>query len=477
MNQSEALTVLPGASDDEIVIRWVMGTHGSKEAAERQLRTVQKGPADLTRVALRRVGARLRAHTDPAPMPGYGKIFLLDDHAWYVGGDGDDDGFEKLVEQMLGAIPGIKKVTYEAESFPPRSEGWSQVYPPDEGGWRERKAWQADLHPRGQPENAGEFAPAGGGHAGGGGEPADLPRTQVTPTQQPAEVTPTQQPAEPTPAQPPLQETTPADKGDITRFVPPEGPANHPAGDSHLRDLPVAADAPLKGGLNLVRLLDLQGDGQAVFKPVTGEAVITDRYTGKQRGARPSIPLGSSWQREVAAYRVADDLGMGGLVPETSTRDVGDQYGSVQQYVPHALTGRELPPEQRYGKDGDSERLAVLDFLIGNTDRHEGNWLVSADGKLTGIDHGMSFPEDNVDFQLAHGYVGRELIDHHAHMQVPQWVASVASEENVAKAAESLNQFDLGGNKEKAIDAFQKRAKALREAVGKKTFMDALGGL
>jgi hypothetical protein len=99
---------------------------------------IEKGKDDLRRVALRRIGARLRAHKAPAPMPGYGKIFLLGDHVWYVGGDGDEDGFSKIVETKLGSVPGVTQVTYESEAFPPRSEGWKQVYPPEEGGWRDK---------------------------------------------------------------------------------------------------------------------------------------------------------------------------------------------------------------------------------------------------------------------------------------------------------------------------------------------------
>lgn len=62
-------------------------------------------------------------------MPGYGQVFVKGAEVWYVGGDGDEDGFGKLVQEKLGAVEGVAKVTYEAEAFPPAGAGWSQVYP------------------------------------------------------------------------------------------------------------------------------------------------------------------------------------------------------------------------------------------------------------------------------------------------------------------------------------------------------------
>lgn len=87
-------------------------------------------------------GEKLANHTDPAPMPGYGQIFINDQddvgqegQLWYVGGDGDDDGFADVVEDVLReAWPAVGKITIEAESFPPEDRGWRQVYP-------EKKPW------------------------------------------------------------------------------------------------------------------------------------------------------------------------------------------------------------------------------------------------------------------------------------------------------------------------------------------------
>ena len=76
---------------------------------------------------VRKVGEELAVSTDPAPMPGYGQIFRgPDSQLWYVGGDGDEDGFSDLVQEKLGQFG---EVTYAAEVFPPEDEGWEQLYP------------------------------------------------------------------------------------------------------------------------------------------------------------------------------------------------------------------------------------------------------------------------------------------------------------------------------------------------------------
>ena len=81
---------------------------------------------------LQREGEKLAASSNPSPMPGYGQIFLKENgsgEVWYVGGDGDGDGFSDLVRERLSSVPGIDEVHYEAEGFPPKGDGWLQVFP------------------------------------------------------------------------------------------------------------------------------------------------------------------------------------------------------------------------------------------------------------------------------------------------------------------------------------------------------------
>lgn len=87
---------------------------------------------------LYRVGQELASHRNPSPMPGYGQIYVNDLNdvggkeakLWYVGGDGDEKGFGDIVKESLKeAFPAVSEIRYEAEYFPPKDEGWRQVYP------------------------------------------------------------------------------------------------------------------------------------------------------------------------------------------------------------------------------------------------------------------------------------------------------------------------------------------------------------
>lgn len=105
---------------------------------------------------LTKIGQWLAEHTNPAPMPGYGQIFVNQgaQEVWYVGGDGDEDGFEKLAKERLGKVAGVGKVTVEAEGFPKRGEAWLQVYP-------KAKQWKSldyQIKSRGLPCKRGERA-------------------------------------------------------------------------------------------------------------------------------------------------------------------------------------------------------------------------------------------------------------------------------------------------------------------------------
>lgn len=63
------------------------------------------------------------------------------------------------------------------------------------------------------------------------------------------------------------------------------------------------------------------------------------------------------------------------------------------------IGGREVPNEKmaEYVKNNtdDVVKMRVFDYLIGNTDRHGGNYRVDSDGRLKLTDNGFSFPNQN----------------------------------------------------------------------------------
>jgi uncharacterized repeat protein (TIGR03843 family) len=108
-----------------------------------------------------------------------------------------------------------------------------------------------------------------------------------------------------------------------------------------------------------------------------------------QRGERPlwDFPPGL-YRRELAAYLVSEALGWG-LVPLTVVRDGPLGVGSAQLVVDcqDDVTAFDLlasgHPAMR--------SVAAFDVVTNNADRKAGHTLLSADGRVWAIDHGVCF--------------------------------------------------------------------------------------
>lgn len=149
-----------------------------------------------------------------------------------------------------------------------------------------------------------------------------------------------------------------------------------------LRASPIAkSDSLDRPGANESVKVTLDDGTEAVFKPSEGETFL-----------RVGVPTGGFYKREAAASSVADILGFGDLVPPTTIREHGGRTGSIQKFVPNAKSAFQIKTEAMYDGEEDLSRSAAFDYIIGHSDRHQGNWLLSSEGKLTLIDNGLSFP-------------------------------------------------------------------------------------
>ncbi|MSQ06857.1 MAG: SCO1664 family protein [Dehalococcoidia bacterium] len=132
----------------------------------------------------------------------------------------------------------------------------------------------------------------------------------------------------------------------------------------------------------LVKLCLDSRTGMAIYKPREGEAPLWD------------FPWGTLYKREYAAYLFSQALGWD-FIPLTVIRQGPHGVGSVQQFVEHdprqnyytltALTPTQAPALQM---------VACFDLVANNTDRKAGHLLLDAQGKLWGIDHGLTFHAD-----------------------------------------------------------------------------------
>ncbi|MEU5666018.1 SCO1664 family protein [Streptomyces longwoodensis] len=164
-------------------------------------------------------------------------------------------------------------------------------------------------------------------------------------------------------------------------------------------------------------------EAACVYKPVAGERPLWD------------FPDGNLARREVAAYRVSEATGWG-LVPPTVLRDGPYGEGMCQLWIEVAaeadapdllaLVDAEEPEpgwkaigladvgEGRtallvHADDERLRRLAVLDAVINNADRKGGHLLPTADGRLHGIDHGVTFHVEDKLRTLLWGWAGEPL--------------------------------------------------------------------
>ncbi|MFC8408578.1 SCO1664 family protein [Streptomyces griseoincarnatus] len=161
-------------------------------------------------------------------------------------------------------------------------------------------------------------------------------------------------------------------------------------------------------------------EAACVYKPVAGERPLWD------------FPDGTLAGREAAAYEVSRATGWD-LVPPTVLRDGPYGEGMCQLWIetgPGAellalVDGEEPGPGWKaigfaevgegrtallvHADDDRLRRLSVLDAVINNADRKGGHLLPTADGRLYGIDHGVTFNTENKLRTLLWGWAGEPL--------------------------------------------------------------------
>ncbi|CAM5735060.1 SCO1664 family protein [Mycolicibacterium aubagnense] len=191
----------------------------------------------------------------------------------------------------------------------------------------------------------------------------------------------------------------------------------------------------IRSASNATFLCEAELDGallHCVYKPISGEAPLWD------------FPDGTLAGRELAAYLVSHALGWN-LVPHTIIRDGPAGPGMVQRWVDQpgdALSETEpapgpdlidlvraghvpagyLPILRAYDHKGGEvvlvhaddarlHRLAVFDVLINNADRKGGHVLAGADGRVYGVDHGVSLHTEDKLRTVLWGWAGKPIDD------------------------------------------------------------------
>ena len=170
-----------------------------------------------------------------------------------------------------------------------------------------------------------------------------------------------------------------------------------------------------------------------VYKPVAGEQPLWD------------FPDGTLAGRELAAFLVSAALGWD-IVPHTIIRDGPAGPGMLQRWVDQPADNQDtetaeragpqlvdlcpadsvppgyLPVLRAYDYAGDEVtlvhaddprllRMAIFDVIVNNADRKGGHILVGIDGRVYGVDHGVSLHTENKLRTVLWGWAGKPVDD------------------------------------------------------------------
>lgn len=163
----------------------------------------------------------------------------------------------------------------------------------------------------------------------------------------------------------------------------------------------------LGGGMNEVWKIDTEDGREFVVKPEPDPERFLAMGIDTENPLRSNIDPGRDLERERAAYvfsRLFNDVGDGEFKVNVPAYRLGELKGdgeTVQAGIAEFISGQ--TPQQRGFGDWEDDldpttadqtirSAGLFDAVIGNTDRHGGNWIVGDDGQLWLIDHGLTFP-------------------------------------------------------------------------------------
>jgi hypothetical protein len=178
-------------------------------------------------------------------------------------------------------------------------------------------------------------------------------------------------------------------------------------------------------------------DGQppAATRRLGGSSAQTELVTlsGGTTVIRKSGRTGSEDLQDAAAEQltsmVARALGL--RAPGVYQRDESSIW---MEYIADGETaeeagawGSDLPPRFAAVPDSDAGRLmGLLDVLVNNVDRNDGNWMLTPGGELVPIDHGLAYDGIEADAPATLEWVNSKFADHYQGDGNPLTAADVA---------------------------------------------------
>ncbi len=135
----------------------------------------------------------------------------------------------------------------------------------------------------------------------------------------------------------------------------------------------------------------------AVYKPVRGERPLWD------------FPDGTLAGREIAAYILSEELGWSVVPPTILREDAPVGPGMLQLWV-ETRDDVDIAELVRAG-DPRLRAIALFDAVANNADRKGGHLLVRPDGRIQGVDHGVTFNVEPKLRTILWGWRGTKIAD------------------------------------------------------------------
>lgn len=131
------------------------------------------------------------------------------------------------------------------------------------------------------------------------------------------------------------------------------------------------------------------GLGGGISTTQMGELDDGTLVVHKEQHALTAEMVGSSAMAEQATHEVAEEfLGFEGTVPKAVALD---DKTSIQEFLTEGTVGLEFDLSTQRIDEASFKRVAILDAVVGNQDRHLGNVWFMPDGKVKAIDNDHAF--------------------------------------------------------------------------------------
>lgn len=171
----------------------------------------------------------------------------------------------------------------------------------------------------------------------------------------------------------------------------------------HLGTAKRTSELGTENNVNTSYKIQLQDGSVHAFKPVDGEKFTLNGMLVRQAITNRNARLA---EREVLAARMDKVLGLNLVAPtklakveytDPLTGETKVGIGSLAEFVPaRDISDSDSVSAWKETPKGDRARMGIFDAVIGNLDRHRGNYLVTEDNRLKAIDHGYSFGDSKV---------------------------------------------------------------------------------